>query len=51
MNGYHRDSVEYVIKKLYTHDIDIDIGTINDTFWDEFKQFQNKTGAFNVASR
>ena len=51
MNGSHHDSVEYVSKKLYAHDIDINIGKINDTFWDEFKQFQNKTGSFKVASR
>ena len=51
MKGWHRDSVESVIKKLYAHDIDIDIGKINDIFWDEFKQFQNKTGLFKEKSR
>ena len=48
MNGSHHDSVESVIKKLYAHDIDIDIGKSNDTFWDKFKQFQYKNGALRL---
>ena len=51
MKGWHRDSVECVIKKLYAHDIDIDIGTICDTFWNEFKDFQYKTGHFSSPAR
>ena len=51
MKGWHHDSAERVIKKLYAHDIDIDIDTMCDTFWNEFKHFQYKTGNFSSATR
>ena len=51
MKGWHRDSNEHVITKLYAHDIDVDIGTICDTFWNEFKHFQQKIGVFASPAR
>ena len=42
--GNHHLMIESVITKLYAHKIDIDMADTLNTFWNEFKQFQKKTG-------
>jgi hypothetical protein len=51
MTGCHRDAIERVIPKLYAHDVDADISTITDKFWDEFRDFTTKTGPFSSMNR
>jgi len=45
-DGSHHDAMERVIKKLYCRSNEV-IAEVIDTFWTEYRHFQNKTGPFN----
>jgi hypothetical protein len=47
MTGCHCDAIERVITKLYAHDVDADISTITNKFWDEFRDFTTNSGPFS----
>ena len=51
MTGEHRDAAERVITKLFAHDVDVDINEKIDTFWNEHKDFCNKSGVFKKMNR
>ena len=46
LNGNHRVQMESIIDKLYASDVDIDVGSMKEIFWNEFKQFRYRTGCF-----
>lgn len=50
-NGSARTAIERCIRKLLSNDVDAVVdGEVDqkiDTFWDELKHFQNRTGVFN----
>lgn len=54
MTGGHRDAIERVITRMFQHPCHFkisgldttDMGAIIGTFWEEFKDFQNKSGDF-----
>ena len=51
MCGEHRDAAERVITKLYAHDVEADMDKKIDTFWNEHKDFCNRTGVFAKQNR
>ena len=51
MKGAQRLAIERAVTKLYAHDVDADIPSILDTFWNEYKDFSNRTGCFSNPSR
>ena len=51
LSGNHRDAIERFITKLFSHDVDCNIATKIDLFWDEFKHWRNRTGIFSNAGR
>lgn len=47
--GYHRDAVERLIKKLFGPEAEENrwnMGSVLNLFWDEFEHFQSMTGPF-----
>ena len=50
-SGGHHDAMEEVITKMYSHDVNADVPELIDTFWNEYKHFQNKTGPFSNKAR
>jgi hypothetical protein len=51
MIGKHRTKIEEAMKELYSHKGVVHTGMVTDTFWNEFKQWQNKTGVFSERCR
>ena len=51
MKGCHCLAIERTITKLYADMVDADIPAIIDTFWNEHKEFVNRTGVFSNVNR
>jgi len=50
-SGVHHDAMEAVITKMFAYDVNADIPSLIDTFWNEYKHFMNKTGPFSNKAR
>ena len=51
MTGLHRDAIDRFIEKMYSYDPTIDVDAKKDTFWTEFKAFQDQSHPFDKMYR
>ena len=51
MTGWHRDAIDRVLEKMNAHDPSADLDDIKDTFWTEFKAFQDESPPFEKKNR